>query len=101
MIKKIGQIMDYDTPGFNLWQKIEAQEQCKIQTITRLGIQMPVNSRIYLNNTPIQMGSLERIEFKDVDIVSPIIVEKATQSNEIENDESKMYIILDYEYIAE
>lgn len=94
MIKKIGQIAGYKEPGFNIFQDIESQEQCKIEKITRLGVQMPVNTCIYLNNKPVYIGSIERIEFQNVEIVSPIRI----GHKEIE-DSSKIYIILDYEYI--
>lgn len=98
MIKKIGQLVSYQAPGFNLWNEIEAQEQCKIKSITRLGVQAPVNSCIYINGEAVYMGALERIEFADADIVSPIIVNNV--KNDV-NNESSVYVILDYEYIEE
>lgn len=98
MIKKIGQLVSYQAPGFNLWDEIEEQEQCNIQVITRMSVQAPINSCIYINGEAIYMGAIERIELNDINIVSPIIVDNTKND---EKNESSIYVILDYEYIEE
>lgn len=95
MIKHIGQLSGYFYPNANLFRKIELQENMKIKSITKIGIQLEPTQIISLNNKKFKIGSIRRLGFTNTDITA-ITVSHSDSSNY-----NPIFVILDYEYIIE
>ena len=95
MVKHIGQLSGYFYPNANLFRKIELQENMKIKSITKIGVQLEPTQIVSLNNKKFKMGSIRRLGFTNTDITA------ITISHADNNNYNPIFVILDYEYIIE